>query len=37
MSILEKYNKAMSEKDEAAMKDILHDDFIIPSWRICGF
>ena len=27
MSILEKYNKAMSEKDEAAMKDILHDDF----------
>ena len=27
MSILEKYNKAMSEKDEAAMKEILHDDF----------
>ena len=27
MSILEKYNKAMSEKDEAAMKEILHNDF----------
>ena len=27
MPILEKYNKAMSEKDEAAMKEILHDDF----------
>ena len=27
MSILEKYNKAMSEKDEEAMKVILHDDF----------
>ena len=27
MSILEKYNKAISEKDEAAMKEILHDDF----------
>ena len=27
MSTLEKYNKAMSEKDEAAMKEILHDDF----------
>ena len=27
MSILEKYNKAMSEKDEAALKEILHDDF----------
>ena len=27
MSILEKYNKAMSEKDEAAMKEVLHDDF----------
>ena len=27
MSILEKYNKAMSEKDEAVMKEVLHDDF----------
>ena len=27
MSILEKYNKAMSEKDEEAMKEVLHDDF----------
>ena len=27
MSILEKYNKTISEKDEAAMKEILHDDF----------
>ena len=27
MSILEKYNKAMSEKDEATMKEVLHDDF----------
>ena len=27
MSILEKYNRAMSEKDEAAMKEVLHDDF----------
>ena len=27
MSILEKYNKAMSEKDEAAMQEVLHEDF----------
>ena len=27
MSILEKYNKVMSEKDEVAMNEILHDDF----------
>ena len=27
MFILEKYNRAMSEKDEAAMKEVLHDDF----------
>ena len=27
MSILEKYNKAMSEKDEVALKEVLHDDF----------
>ena len=27
MSILEKYNKAISEKDEAAMKEVLHEDF----------
>ena len=27
MSILEKYNNAMSEKDEVALKEILHDDF----------
>ena len=27
MSILEKYNKAMSEKDEAAMNKIIHDDY----------
>ena len=27
MLILEKYNKAMSEKDEAVMKEVLHDDF----------
>ena len=27
MSILEKYEKAFSTKDEAAMNDVLHDDF----------
>ena len=27
MSILERYNKAMSEKDEAAMNEIIHDDY----------
>ena len=27
MSILEKYNKAMDGKDEAAMNEILHDDY----------
>ena len=27
MSILEKYNKAMESKDEAAMNKILHDDY----------
>jgi hypothetical protein len=27
MSILEKYIKVFEEKDEAGMKDILHDDF----------
>ena len=27
MSILEKYMKVFEEKDEAGMKDILHDDF----------
>ena len=27
MSILGKYNNAMSEKDEVALKEILHDDF----------
>ena len=27
MSILEKYNKAMDNKDEAAMNEILHDDY----------
>ena len=27
MSILEKYNKAMDSKDEAAMNEILHDNF----------
>tara|TARA_B110000014_G_scaffold201276_1_gene150911 strand:- start:893 stop:1213 length:321 start_codon:yes stop_codon:yes gene_type:complete len=27
MSILEKYNKAMDSKDEAAMNEILHDDY----------
>ena len=27
MSILEKYNKALSEKDESAMNEILHDDY----------
>ena len=27
MSILEKYNKVMSEKDEVGMNEILHDDF----------
>ncbi len=27
MSILEKYNRAMSEKDEAAMQEVLNDDF----------
>ena len=27
MSILEKYNKAMDNKDEAAMNEILDDDY----------
>ena len=27
MSILEKYNKVMSQKDEVGMNEILHDDF----------
>lgn len=27
MSILEKYNKAMADKDEAMMNEILHDDY----------
>ena len=27
MSILEKYNKAIEQKDETSMKEILHDDF----------
>ena len=27
MSILEKYNKALEQKDEASLKDILHDDY----------
>ena len=27
MSILENYNKAMDSKDEAAMTEILHDDY----------
>ena len=27
MSILEKYCAAMSNKDEAAMNELLHDDF----------
>ena len=27
MSILEKYEKVFLEKDEAGMKEILHDDF----------
>jgi len=27
MSILEKYNKALEQKDEASMKEILHDDY----------
>ncbi len=27
MSILEKYNKAMVNKDEAGMNEILHDDY----------
>ena len=27
MSILEKYNKALEQKDEATMKEVLHDDF----------
>ena len=27
MSILEKYNKAHEQKDEATMREILHDDF----------
>ena len=27
MSILEKYNKVFLEKDEAGIKDILHDDY----------
>lgn len=27
MSILAKYNKAMESKDEAALRDIIHDDY----------
>ena len=27
MSILAKYNKAMDSKDEAALRDIIHDDY----------
>ena len=27
MSILEKYNKALETKDEAAMNEIIHDDY----------
>ena len=27
MSIIEKINKAMKDKDEAALRDILHDDY----------
>ena len=27
MSIIEKYNKAMTEKNEEAMNEILHDDY----------
>ena len=27
MSIMEKYNKAMADKDEAMMNEILHDDY----------
>ena len=27
MSILEKYNKALEEKDEVSMREILHDDY----------
>ena len=27
MSILAKYNKAMEDKDEVAMNEILHDDY----------
>ena len=27
MSILAKYNKAMEDKDEAALRDIIHDDY----------
>ena len=27
MSILEKYNKAHEQKDEASLQDILHDDY----------
>ena len=27
LSILEKYNNALEQKDEASMKEILHDDF----------
>jgi len=27
MSVLEKYNKALEQKDEASMREILHNDF----------
>ena len=27
MSILEKYNKALEQKDEASLKEVLHDDY----------
>jgi len=27
MSVLEKYNKALEQKEEASLKEVLHDDF----------
>ena len=35
MSILEKYSAAMTNKDEAAMNELLHDDFKFTMHKSC--
>ena len=35
MSILAKYNAAMDNKDEAAMNEILHDDYKFSLFILC--